>query len=119
MRTQSSVASRGSGALAGQRSPGPSAHRSQWSHDHVSPVALECRVKPVRLGHAELLGQFDGFFASRRLVVMDVSAEVIPYEHGMESRCEGQVSTISEALRRRRHRQCGGYEHGELGEVPR
>lgn len=43
---------------------------------------LECRVKPVRQGNAELLAQFEGFFARRRLDLVDVSAEVI--EHATE-----------------------------------
>jgi len=40
---------------------------------------LECRVKPVRQSNTELLAQFEGFFARRRLDLVDVSAEVIEY----------------------------------------
>jgi predicted nucleic acid-binding protein len=38
---------------------------------------LECRVKPLREGNAELLERFEGFFSREGLELVEVSAEVI------------------------------------------
>ncbi len=38
---------------------------------------LECRVKPLREGHAELLERFEGFFAREGFELVEISAEVV------------------------------------------
>jgi hypothetical protein len=38
---------------------------------------LECRVKPLRGGNAELLERFEGFFSREGLELVEVSAEVV------------------------------------------
>jgi predicted nucleic acid-binding protein len=38
---------------------------------------LECRVKPLREGDAELLERFEGFFSREGLELVEVNAEVI------------------------------------------
>ena len=38
---------------------------------------LECRVAPLRDGDDRLLGQYDGFFGARRVVVAEVTADVV------------------------------------------
>jgi predicted nucleic acid-binding protein len=38
---------------------------------------LECRVKPLRDGDAELLARFDGFFARAGLELIEVAADVL------------------------------------------
>lgn len=38
---------------------------------------LECRVKPLRDGNTELLGTYEAFFTRARLVVTDVTVDVL------------------------------------------
>lgn len=38
---------------------------------------MECRVKPLRDGNADLLIHYDSFFGSRELVIAELTAEVV------------------------------------------
>ncbi|MBI5526648.1 MAG: type II toxin-antitoxin system VapC family toxin [Deltaproteobacteria bacterium] len=52
---------------------------------------LECRTKPLREANEKLLADYEAFFSAKRLVVVDLSAEVI--ERATELRARHGLKT--------------------------
>ena len=63
---------------------------------------LECRVKPLRQGDAELLAVFDAFFAEAATVVA-LTREVIDRAAGLRARYGAMTPDAASLRARRRH----------------